>query len=76
MLDASRRAPCRALLLAVMHESKLVIPFAHGSQADADAGHGFHGVLRQVDAPEGAPLPAPGACAPVSYTHLTLPTKA
>lgn len=71
MLDASRRAPCRALLLAVMHESKLVIPFAHGSQADADAGHGFHGVLRQVDAPEGAPLPAPGACARRPLAVLT-----
>lgn len=44
-----------------MPEFSIVIPFPGGTQAEADKGQGFHGILRLSNAPENASLPDDGS---------------
>ena len=48
-------------LFPVMAEFHIVIPFPGGNQAEADKGHGYHGILRLANVQEDTLLPAPGA---------------
>lgn len=48
-------------LFSTMTEFRVVIPFPGGNQAEADKGHGYHGILRLVNVQQDHLLPAKGA---------------